>query len=67
MSKGETLDRLLEKADQVHHEMNMIFISRGISTPDVIALPKEERKKWFSFKKESDRLAGEINRIVISN
>lgn len=67
MSKGETLDGLLEKTDQACHAMRQIFIRKGMVTPDLSALPKKEYEQWCSLKAEVDGLTSEINRVVMSN
>lgn len=62
MSKGAELGVLLDAADKVHHDMNMIFIGKGLSTPDLSTVTNSEREEWYRLKGISDSLAEEMGR-----
>lgn len=65
--KGDRLGVLLDKADEIHTQMNHLFIKNGLDTPDLKAIPQVDRDEWYRLHDESDLLEKEIIGLINKN
>lgn len=65
ISKGEKLRILLDKADEIHTQMNYIFIRNGLNYPELKQLSPADREEWYNLKAESDILEKEITGLIL--
>lgn len=60
MNKGERLGILLDKADDLHRQMNQIFLKKGFNTPDLSLLSPADKEKWYDLYEQSKKITDEI-------
>lgn len=65
VTKGERLGILLDQSDDIHKQMNNIFLKKGQTTPYLLNLSEEDRDEWLRLKSIYDRLADEIVELIL--
>lgn len=64
MNKGERLGILLDKADILHYQMNLIFLKQGLKTPDLSLLSTDDKEEWYRLYEQSKRVTDEICKLI---
>lgn len=64
MSKGKDLNKLFDLADELHSQMNNIFLRNGLNTPDLHSISEADREEWYRLKTVSDELSTEITNLI---
>lgn len=64
MNKGERLGILLDKADVLHYQMNLIFLKQGLKTPDLSLLSTADKEEWYRLYEQSKRVTDEICELI---
>lgn len=65
-TKGERLGNLLDQVEDIHKQMNNVFLKNGLTTPYLFDLSKEDLSEWLRLKSISDRLTDEIVKLILS-
>lgn len=65
-TKGERLGNLLNQVEDIHKQMNNVFLKNGLTTPYLLDLSEEDISEWLRLKSISDRLTDEIVKLILS-
>lgn len=65
-TKGERLGNLLDQVENIHKQMNNVFLKNGLITPYLLDLSGEDISEWLRLKSISDRLTDEIVKLILS-
>lgn len=65
-TKGERLGNLLDQVEDIHKQMNNVFLKNGLTTPYLLDLSEEDISEWLRLKSISDRLTDEIVKLILS-
>lgn len=64
-TKGERLGNLLDQVEDIHKQMNNVFLKNGLTTPYLLDLSEEDISEWLRLKSISDRLTDEIVKLIL--
>lgn len=67
VTKQEQLDALYQESQKIDLEMRDIFSQKGISTPSLLSLSKEDQNKWDELKKQFDAISTKIRELRYSH
>lgn len=65
-TKGERLGNLLNQVEDIHKQMDNVFLKNGLTTPYLLDLSEEDISEWLRLKSISDRLTDEIVKLILS-
>lgn len=66
MSKGDKLGELISAGEDIHRQMNQLFLKDGMTTPDLSRLSEVDRIEWYRLKVLSDEKLKEISNLIIN-
>lgn len=64
MTKGEEIGILLDKAGELHKQMDQIFLKQGLTTPDLSLLSPEDKDEWNRLYEQSKKVGDEICSLI---
>lgn len=67
MSKGEELGKLLGKGEELHRQMDNLFVKAGVPLLDLKALSQPDMEEWNRLQSLSDEVVKQIGNLMNTN
>lgn len=64
MCKGKKIALLLDKAAELHNQMDQIFLKQGLTTPDLSLLSSVDKEEWYRLYEKSKKISDEICGLI---